>query len=76
LPLGLSLIYLRLANPSTCALFLSLPFDEGTPELQAYVRRVQASLPFKLSAKHWARWQLNAQGTKYYKRKTSMPAGA
>jgi hypothetical protein len=73
LPLGLSLIYLRLANPSTCFLFLSLPFNEGAPELPAYVRRLQASLPFKLSSKHWSRWQLNAQGTKYYRRKTFMP---
>jgi hypothetical protein len=72
LPLGLSQIYLRLANPSTCFLFLSLPFNEGAPELRAYVHKLQASLPFKLSSKHWSRWQLNAQGTKYYRRKTSM----
>ncbi len=72
LPLGLSVIYLRLANPSTCALFLSLPFAEVTPSVRAYVRKLGASLPFKLSAKHWSRWQLNARGTRYYNRRASV----
>ena len=72
LPLGGSVMYLRLANPSTCALFLSLPFSEVTPKLQSYVHRLEASLPFKLSPNHWSRWQLNAQGARYYNRRASV----
>lgn len=73
LPLGLSRIYLRFATPITCSLFLSLPFSEASRELQTYIERMQATLPFKLSDKHWARWQLTAKGTRYHKRKISMP---
>lgn len=69
LPLGVSVMYLRLANPSTCALFLSLPFPSVTRQVTEYAARLDASLPFRLSPKHWARWQLNAQGTRYYKRR-------
>ena len=72
IPLGVSGLYLRLANPSTCSLFLSLPFTEVTPKLQLYLRRLEESLPFRLSRKHWSRWQLNAQGSKYYRRRASV----
>jgi hypothetical protein len=72
LPLGLSLIHLRLTAHSTCALFLSLPFPEVTPAVSAYVRRLDQSLPFRLSRKHWSRWQLNARGTRYYSRRISV----
>jgi len=72
LSLGVSVIYLRLANPSTCAFFLSLPFAEVTPKLQSYLSGLEASLPFKLSRKHWSRWQLNVKGTRYYNRKASV----
>ncbi len=72
LPLGVSVMYLRLANPSTCALFLSLPFSEVTPKLQSYLCGLEASLPFRLSRKHWSRWQLNAKGARYYNRRASV----
>ena len=74
LPLGVSVMYLRLANPSTCALFLSLPFSEVTPKLQSYLSGLEASLPLKLSRKHWSRWQLNAKGARYYNRRVSVLA--
>jgi hypothetical protein len=76
LPLGISILYLRLAHPSTCGLFLSLPFTDITSAVQIYVRNLESSLPFKLSSKHWSRWQLNAQGTRYYKRKASISGSA
>jgi hypothetical protein len=71
--LGMSRIYLRLTTASTCAIYLSLPFDEVTPWLKRYVERLDHSLPFRLSKKRWSRWQLNAQGTRYYSRSISMP---
>jgi hypothetical protein len=73
LPLGLSRIYLRLSGRSTCALFLSLPFPAVSPELRGHVAELEALLPFRLSPKHWSRWQLNAQGTRYYKRRVIPP---
>ena len=73
LPLGLSRIYLRLSGRSTCALFLSLPFPSVSRELREYVAELEARLPFRLSPKHWSRWQLNAQGTRYYKRRVTPP---
>jgi hypothetical protein len=72
LPLGRSAIYLRLTTRSTCALLLALPFAEVAPALVAYVRRIDQSLPFRLSRRHWSRWQLNARGTRYYKRRISV----
>jgi hypothetical protein len=71
LPLGLSRIYLRLSGRSTCALFLSLPFPVVSPALRDYVTALEARLPFRLSPRHWSRWQLNAQGTRYYKRRVA-----
>jgi hypothetical protein len=44
---------------------------EHTP-LRAYIDALAAALPFKLSAKHWSRWTLNANGRNYYKRRISM----
>jgi hypothetical protein len=72
LPLGLSAIYLRLTTQTTCGLFLSLPFPEITPALATFVERVDQALPFRLSKKHWSRWQLNAQGTRYYNRRIAV----
>jgi hypothetical protein len=69
LPLGRSAIYLRLTTRSTCALLLALPFGEVTPALIAYVLRIDQSLPFRLSKRHWSRWQLNARSTRYYNRR-------
>jgi hypothetical protein len=71
LPLGLSRIYLRLSGRSTCALFLSLPFPAVSPALREYVTELEARLPFRLSPKHWSRWQLNAKSTRYYKRRVA-----
>jgi hypothetical protein len=64
-----SRIYLRLSSRSTCAIFLSLPFPHATPGARAYIALLRDALPFRLSAAHWSRWQLNAQGTRYYKRR-------
>jgi len=72
LPLGESRLYARLGTKSTCALTLCLPFANVSPELVRCVGAVQQRLPFKLSAKCWARWQLNAAGTAYYARKISV----
>jgi len=69
LPLGRSRMYLRLSARSTCGLFLFLPFPELTPQIRRYVDRLDQTLPFRLSPKHWSRWQLNANGTQYYKRR-------
>ena len=72
LQFGRSRLHLGLTTVSTCALFLFLPFPEVCPALRAYVRRVDESLPFRLSRKHWARWQLNEQGTGYYRRRVDV----
>ncbi len=74
LPLGESSLGVHLARPSACGLFLSLPFADVTPELIAYVSRLAAYLPFRLSPKHWTRWQLNRAGTRYYRRRLAFPA--
>jgi hypothetical protein len=74
LPLGESSLGVYLARPSTCGLFLSLPFAAVTPELIAYVSRLAGYLPFRLSPKHWTRWQLNRAGTRYYRRRVAFPA--
>jgi len=70
--LGLSRIHLRLGTTSTCALFLSLPFTEATQVVRAYARRIDQSLPFRLSKAHWSRWQVNAGGTRFYRRRISV----
>ena len=62
-----------LSGRSTCALFLSLPFRAVSPELRGYVAELEALLPFRLSPKQWSRWRLNAQGTRYYKRRVVPP---
>src|SRR5262249_43930198 len=62
-------VYLRLSSRSTCAIFLSLPFPDATREARAYIAQLQEALPFRLSERHWSRSQLNAQGTRYYKRR-------
>jgi hypothetical protein len=72
LPLGVSMLYARLAARSTCSLTLCLPFTDVSPELMRCVVALQHRLPFKLSEKHWARWQLNAAGSAYYSRKIRM----
>jgi hypothetical protein len=74
--LGQSKLRLRLSERSTCALFLSLPFAEVTPAAQRLVASIQDALPFRLSPTNWARWQLNAQGTSYYKRRIKLDAGS
>jgi len=69
LPLGESMLYTRLGTKSTCSLTLCLPFSDVSPELIRYVGALQQRLPFKLSERCWARWQLNAKGSAYYARK-------
>jgi hypothetical protein len=39
------------------------------------VKRLEATLPFELSKKHWSVWRLNALGTGYYKRRISVLDG-
>lgn len=56
-----------------CYVALSFPFEEATEELWAYVGQLQRFLPFKLSDKHWTRWQLNKAGTAYFNRKIQPP---
>lgn len=68
LQLGRSYLSLRLSNPSTCAAFLSLPFDEVTDGLRRYVSDLQEALPFRFSKAHWALWRPNAAGTRRTKR--------
>jgi hypothetical protein len=66
--LGESSLGVFLGNPSTCGMFLSLPFPDVSEAAIAYIARLDAALPFRLSARHWARWQLDRSGTHYYKR--------
>jgi hypothetical protein len=72
LPLGESILYARLGATSTCSLTLCLPYVEVSSELLRLAGALQRRLPFKLSAKHWARWQLNSTGRAYYARKVSV----
>jgi hypothetical protein len=71
-PLGLSRLYSRLSDRSTWALCLSLPFTQVSEELRTYLVALRDYLPFRLSATHWTRWQLNAEGTRYYPRKVKV----
>jgi hypothetical protein len=72
LPLGESMLYTQLGTKSTCSLTLCFLSCDVSPELVRYISAVQQRLPFKLSARCWARWQLNAAGSAYYARKTSV----
>ncbi len=74
--LGQSGLRARLGSYSTCSIVLSLPFEEATPELLGYVQVLQGYLPFKLSSKHWTRWQLNKGGNGYHGRKIDLTLGA
>jgi hypothetical protein len=71
-PLGISWVNPRLSSKSTCGIELSLPYEEVTDELRETIAYFQKYLPFKLSRKHWSRWQLNKAGTRYYARKISV----
>jgi len=46
---------------------------DGLPISAGGARRPVA--PVRLSKKHWSRWQLNAQGTRYYNRRISVLDG-
>jgi len=70
--LGQSFVSLSLGAPSTCSLFLSLPYPDVTPEVTAYARTLDESLPFRLSRKHWSRWALNKAGTRYHPRRVDV----
>jgi hypothetical protein len=70
--LGTSLVTLSLGRRSTCGLFVCFPFTERTAEVRDYIRRFEASLPFRLSKKTWSRWLLNKAGTGYYHRRISV----
>jgi len=70
-PLGESMLYARLGAKSTCSLTLCFPFADVSAEFVRCAGGIQRRLPFKLSAKHWARWQLNAAGRAYYARRIS-----
>ncbi len=72
--LGESLVYIRLSTRSTFFAFFSLPFVEPDESFRGYATFLQSALPFRLSQKHWVRWQLNAKGTSFYARKLSVPA--
>jgi len=74
--LGLSRMRLRVSERSTCALVLSLPFEDAGLDLGSYVASLQHLVPFRLSDKHWNRWQLNKSGTRYYSRKIESPLAA
>jgi hypothetical protein len=67
--LGESFMSVRLSHPSMCSLFLSLPFPDATPQAKAYATRFEAALPFRMSRRHWSRWQLNKAETRYYRRR-------
>jgi len=75
LPLGESILYARLGARSTCSLTLCLPYVGVSHELLRVVGAVQRRLPFELSARHWARWQLNSTGSSYYARKVTVTGG-
>jgi len=72
LRLGESMLYARLGVKSTCSLTLCLPYVDVSPELRRLAGALQRHVPFKLSAAHWARWQLNSAGRSYYARKVSV----
>jgi hypothetical protein len=72
LRLGDSIMYARLGVKSTCLLTLCLPYVDVSSELLRLVGALQGHLPFKLSVKHWSRWQLNSTGRSYYARKVSV----
>ena len=71
-PLGISSINPRLSSKSTCGVELSLPYLDLTEELREIIAALQKFLPFKLSLKHWSRFQLNKAGTRYYAHKISV----
>lgn len=70
--IGMSSIFLRLSEKSTCVLLLTLPFPEPSEAVVAFVAKIQERLPFRLSAKHWKWWRMNKKGTGYYDRRVDV----
>lgn len=62
---SLSNFRLSMTNKVTLSLWLVLPFTEETEGFENYVRRLADEAPFKLSSKHWKRWQYSKAGNLY-----------
>ncbi len=62
---------LTLGRASSVAFWFLLPFEEPDATFIAYVRRLQAALPARLSPRGWRRWTL-AQAGEWRARKLSL----
>lgn len=71
--LGESFMYSRISETSTANLFLSLPFEEISPECVELTKRIDDAFPGRLSSKHWKRWSLSKSGNSYVGRKIPAP---
>lgn len=74
--LGKSFLSVEFSTRHTASSFFSLPFEDWNDDVAAYVRFIQAELPFRISDRRWKRWQLNKAGTRYFDRKISVSWGS
>ena len=70
--LGTSRLYARLTEKSTASVTLSFPFPEPDARFFQYREFIQRHIPFKMSNKHWKRWNLTKKGNSYVGKKIDL----
>ncbi len=70
--LGASFLIAEFSTRHVVSSFFSLPFEDWNDDAAAYIRFLQAELPFRISDKRWKRWHLNNASTNYVGRKIAV----
>jgi hypothetical protein len=70
--LGTSFLIAMFSNRHVVSSFFSFPFEDWNDDAAAYVRFVQAELPFRISERRWKRWHLNNAATSYVGRRVAV----
>lgn len=70
--LGMSFLIAMFSSRHVVSSFFSLPFENWNEDAAAYVRFVQAELPFRISDGRWKRWHLNNAATNYVGRRVAV----
>lgn len=63
--LGMSFLIAMFSSRHVVSSFFPLPFENWNEDAAAYVRFVQAELPFRISDKRWKRWHLNKAAVRF-----------
>ena len=69
--LGQSFVYARISETTTAHLFLSLPYEDVSSDVQRLAAHIQRQFPARLSSSHWKIWRLAKNGQRYVGRKIS-----